>query len=104
MIDPGVNSLLTMMSKNEKTKLSYSKYEYLNVTKRKEILIKIEKIKKEKIEKIENKLTKDKLRLKTSNNYKNFNEYFNLKMAMHKEITKLYNDERLNKLKSMLHT
>ena len=99
VIDPGVNSLLTMMSKDGKTKLSYSKCKYLNKIKRKEILKKIEKIKKEKITKIENKLTKDKLRLKTSNIYKNFNEYFHLKMKIHNEIIKLYNDERLNKLK-----
>jgi len=45
------NSLLTMMSKDEKTTLSYSKSEYLNKTQRK-------KIKKEKITKLENTLTK----------------------------------------------
>ena len=99
VIDPGVNSLLTMMSKDKKTKFTYSKCEYLNRTKRKEILKKMEKIKNEKITKIENKLTKEKTRLKTSNIYKNFNEYFKLKMEIHKEIVKLYNDIRFNKLK-----
>ena len=98
VIDPGINSLLTMMSKDGKTKMSYTKCHNLNKTKRKEILKKIEKIKKEKIIKLENKLTKDKLRLKTSNIYINFNEYFKLKMEIHNEITKLYNDDRLNKL------
>ena len=99
VIDPGVNSLLTMMSKDKKTKFTYSKCEYLNRIKRKEILKKMEKIKNEKITKIENKLTKEKTRLKTSNIYKNFNEYFKLKMEIHKEIVKLYNDIRFNKLK-----
>ena len=45
------------------------------------------------------KLTTEKTRLKTSNIYKNFNEYFKLKMEIHKEIVKLYNDIRFNKLK-----
>ena len=31
--------------------------------------------------------------------YKNFNEYFHFQMKIHNEIIKLYNDERLNKLK-----
>ena len=31
--------------------------------------------------------------------YKNFNEYFYFQMKIHNEIIKLYNDERLNKLK-----
>ena len=101
VIDPGVNSLLTIMSKDKKTKMSYSKCEYLNKTKRKEILKKIERIKKEKITNLENELTKDKLelRLRVSNIYKNFNKYLNLKMKMHNEIVNLYNDVRLNKLK-----
>ena len=99
VIDPGVNSLLTMMSKDNKTKMSYSKCQYLNKIKRKEIIKKIEKIKKEKIKKIENKLTIEKSRLRASNEYKKFNEYFNLKMEIHNELSKLYNDIRLNKLK-----
>ena len=44
-------------------------------------------------------MTTEKTRLKTSNIYKNFNEYFKLKMEIHKEIVKLYNDIRFNKLK-----
>jgi len=70
-------------------------------TKRKEILKKIERIKKEKIINLENELTKDKLelRLRVSNIYKNFNKYLNLKMKMQNEIVNLYNDVRLNKLK-----
>ena len=99
VIDPGVNSILTIMSKDNKTKLSYSKCYYINKTKRKQTLKKIEKIKKDNITKLENKLTKETTRLKTSNIYKNFNEYFNLKMSIHNEIVKLYQDKRLNKLK-----
>jgi len=99
VIDPGINSLLTMMSKDENTNMSYTKCHNLNKIKRKEILKKIKKIKKEKITLMENKLTNDKLRLRTSNIYINFNKYFHLKMKMHSEIVKLYNDERLNKLK-----
>ena len=99
VIDPGVNSLLTMLSNDEKTKMTYSKSNYINSTKRKKTLIQIQKIKNEKITKIENKLTKENLRLKTSNNYKTFNEFVTLKMKIHNELTKLYNDSRLNKLK-----
>ena len=99
VIDPGMNSLLTMLSKDKKKYMSYSKCCYLNKTKRKEILKKIERIKKEKIIKLENELTKENNRLRTSNNYKNFNQYFHLKMKIHNQIVKLYNDERLNKLK-----
>jgi hypothetical protein len=79
--------------------MTYSKSEYLNITQRNKIQNKIEKIKKEKITKLENKLTKDKKRLRTSNIYKNFNEYFILKMEIHNEVCKLYEDKRLNKLK-----
>ena len=99
VIDPGINSILTMMSKDGKTKMTYSKSEYLNITQRNKIQNKIEKIKKEKITKLENKLTKDKTRLRTSNIYKNFNEYFILKMEIHNEVCKLYEDKKLNKLK-----
>ena len=99
VIDPGINSILTMMSKDGKNKMTYSKSEYLNITQRNKIQNKIEKIKKEKITKLENKLTKDKTRLRTSNIYKNFNEYFILKMEIHNEVCKLYEDKRLNKLK-----
>jgi hypothetical protein len=99
LIDPGMNSLLTMMSKDGKINMSYSKCEYLNKTKRKETLKKIEKIKKEKIIKIENELTKEQTRLKTSNTYKTFNKYFTLKMKIHSELVSLYNEPKLNKLK-----
>jgi hypothetical protein len=99
VIDPGINSLLTIMSKDEKTKMNYSKSEYINKIQRKKTQSKIEKIKKEKITKLENSLTKEKTRLRTSNIYKNFNEYFTLKMLIHKSIVKLYQDLKLNKLK-----
>ena len=99
VIDPGINSLLTIMSKDEKTTMSYSKSEYINKTQRKKIQNKIENIKKEKIQKLENTLTKEKTRLKTSNIYKNFNEYFALKMDIHIQLVKLYQEPKLNKLK-----
>ena len=99
VIDPGINSLLTMMGKDGKTTMSYSKSEYLNKTQRKKIQNKIEKMKKEKITKLENTLTKEKTRLKSSNIYKNFNEYFTLKMEIHIPLVKLYQDPKLNKLK-----
>jgi hypothetical protein len=47
-IDPGTNSLLTMLSKDGKTHYTYSKCKYISKTKRKETLNKIERIKKEK--------------------------------------------------------
>ena len=59
----------------------------------------IEKIKKGKITKLENTLTKDKQRLRTSNNYRKFNEFVILKMKIHNELLNLYNDPKLNKLK-----
>ena len=39
MIDPDINSLLTIMSKDNKTKFSYSKCEYINKKKRNMITI-----------------------------------------------------------------
>jgi len=98
VIDPGTNTLLTILSKDGKRQLNYSKSHYLNKTKRKETLKKIERIKKEKITKLENKLTKETIRLKTSNDYKKFNDYFTLKMELNDELLNLYNDKRLNKL------
>ena len=102
VIDPGMNSLLTMLSKDGKKSYTYSKEQHLNRSNRKKITKKIERIKKEKINDLENKLTKDNQRLRTSNDYKKFNSYFLIKMKIHKELEKLYNDERLNKLKWML--
>lgn len=92
VIDPGINSLLTIMAKDEKTTMSYSKSEYINKTQRNKIQNKIENIKKEKIQKLENTLTKEKTRLKTSNIYKNFNEYFALKMVIHIQLVKSYQE------------
>jgi len=102
VIDPGMNSILTMLSKDGKKSYSYSKEKHLNRTNRKRIMKKIEKIKKEKINKLENELSNDDTRLRTSNDYKQFNSYFLIKMKIHNELEKLYNDERLNKLKWML--
>jgi len=99
VIDPGINSLLTMLSKDGKINFSYTKEHHMNRTNRKKMTKKIEKIKKEKIIKLENKLTKENERLKTSNDYKKFKSYFNIKMEIHNELEKLYNDNRLNKIK-----
>ena len=99
VIDPGMNSLLTMLSKDGKTSYTYSKQHNINRTNRNKMMKKIEKIKKEKIKKIENKLTLENERLKSSNNYNKFKLYYSKKMEIHNEIEKLYNDERLNKLK-----
>jgi hypothetical protein len=93
-----MGSLLTMMSKDEKNTLSYSKSHYLNRTKRKQIMKKIERMKKEKINKLENQLSKDSQRLKTSNDYEKFKTYYNLKMKLHDELENLYNNKKLNKL------
>ena len=57
------------------------------------------RIKKEKIYQIENKLTEEDIRLRTSNNYETFVMYYNKKMSIHNELELLYNDKRLNKLK-----
>ena len=102
VIDPGMNSLLTMLSKDGKKSYTYSKEQHLNRSNRKKITKKIERIKKEKINDLENKLTKDNQRLRTSNDYKKFNSYFLIKMKIHKELENLYNDVRLNKLKWIL--
>ena len=102
VIDPGMNSLLTMLSKDGKKKYSYSKSHHLNRTNRKKIQKKIEQIKKNKINKLENQLTKENERLKTSNDYKKFKLYFEIKMKIHNELEILYNDEKLNKLKWMM--
>ena len=102
VIDPGMNSLLTMLSKDGKKKYSYSKSHHLNRTNRKKIQKKIEQIKKNKINELENQLTKENERLKTSNDYKKFKLYFEIKMKIHNELEMLYNDEKLNKLKWMM--
>jgi hypothetical protein len=100
LIDPGMGSIFTIMSKDGKKTMSYTKEKYLNRTNRKKIMKKIEKIKKEKkITELEKELTKENQKLKASNNYKNFNLYFQLKMNIHDKLTKLYNDDKLNKLK-----
>lgn len=99
VIDPGMNSILTMMSKDEKKTYSYTKQHHLNRTNRNKILKKIEKIKKNKINKLEKQLTKDNKRLRSSNDYLNFKSYFNMKMKLHNNLVKMYNDNKLNKLK-----
>ena len=99
VIDPGMNSLLTMMSKDGNKSYSYSKEHHINRTNRKKYKKKIELIKKEKIKKLEEELSKSDERLKTSNDYETFKLYFNKKMKHHNLICKLYNDSKLNKLK-----
>ena len=99
VIDPGMNSIFTMLSKDGKTKYEYTKQLHINRTSRKKMLEKIERIKKEKITKLENSLCDDEKRGKTSNNYKDFKEYYNKKMKLHDELVKLYDCDKLNKLK-----
>ena len=103
VIDPGMNSLFTMLSKPDKKgkqkKYSYTKQKHLSRTKRNEIARKINKIRNEKIIKIENSLTKENERLRTSNSYEKFNLYNNEKSKIYEEVKELYNDKRINKLK-----
>lgn len=99
VIDPGMNSLLTMMSKDGNKLYSYSKEHHINRTNRKKYQKKIELIKKEKIKKLEEELSKSEERLKTSNDYETFKSYCDKKMRNHNLIYKLYNDSKLNKLK-----
>ena len=103
VIDPGMNSLFTMLSKPDKKgkqkKYSYTKQKHLSRTKRNEIAKKMNKIRNEKIIKIENSLTKENERLRTSNSYEKFNLYNNEKSKIYEEVKELYNDKRINKLK-----
>ena len=99
VIDPGINSIFRILSKDCKKSYNYSKKFHNNRTSFYKINKKIIKIKKEKIIKIEEELSKDNNRLKTSNDYERFKIYYNKKMLIHKELESLYNDERLNKLK-----
>ena len=103
VIDPGMNSLFTMLSKpdekGKQKKYSYTKQKHLSRTKRNEIARKMNKIRNEKIIKIENSLTKENERLRTSNSYEKFNLYNNEKSKIYEEVKELYNDKRINKLK-----
>ena len=103
VIDPGMNSLFTMLSKPNKDgkqkKFNYTKQKHLSRTKRKEMLKKINKIKSEKITILENSLIKEDKRLRSSNDYKTFNLYHIAKCKIYDDIKKLYNDKRLNKLR-----
>ena len=103
VIDPGMNSLFTMLSKPDKKgkqkKYSYTKQKHLSRTKRNEIAKKMNKIRNEKIIKIEKSLTKENERLRTSNSYEKFNLYNNEKSKIYEEVKELYNDKRINKLK-----
>jgi len=99
VIDPGMNSLFTMMSKDGNTKYNYTKQLHLNRTSRTKIEKKMISYKKNEITKIEVELSKEDNRCKTSNNYENFKKFFIKKMLMHNELEILYNNIYLNKLK-----
>jgi len=99
VIDPGINTIFSILSKDGKTRYNYSKKFHNNRMSFYKINKKMIKIKKEKIIKIENELSKENKRMKTSNDFEIFKEYYNKKMLIHKELELLYNDERLNKLK-----
>lgn len=99
VIDPCINSLFTMMSKDGKTKYNYTKQLHLNRTSRTKIEKKMINYKKKEITKLETELSKEDNRCKTSNNYNTFKLYFSKKMMMNNELEQLYNNERLNKLK-----
>jgi len=95
VIDPGINTIFSILSKDGKTRYNYSKKFHNNRMSFYKINKKMIKIKKEKIIKIENELSKENKRMKTSNDFEIFKEYYNKKMLIHKELELLYNDERL---------
>jgi len=99
VIDPGINSLFYMLSKDGKTKFNYSKKMHNNRISLYKIQNKMIKIKNEEIQKLEDSISKDENRQKTSNNYENFKNYFIKKMLLHERLEVLYNDVRINKLK-----
>lgn len=99
VIDPGMNALFTMKSKNGKIKYSYTKQLHLNRTSRERSLKRMEKIKKEEITKLENTLIVEEQRGKTSNKYDTFVDYYNKKMLVSDKLIDLYNCEKLNKIK-----
>ena len=98
-VDPGMSSIFYILSKDRSKHYSYSKKLHNNRISLIKINKRIKKIKKEKIENIETQLSKEEIRLKTSNNYNTFKKYYNKKMMIYKELELLYNDERLNNLK-----
>ena len=99
VIDPGMNTLFTMLSKDGKKKYNYTKQLHLNRTGRKKIEKKKNNYRKKKIITLENELSNKDKRSKTSNNYDDFKKYFNKKMKLHDELEKLYNNDKLNKMK-----
>ena len=99
VIDPGINTLFTMLSKDGKTTYNYTKSLHLNRTSRLKIEKKINNYKKKEIIKLEDELSKEDKRSRTSNEYKQFKTYFNKKMLMYEKLVNLYDNEKLNKLK-----
>ena len=97
--DPGLSSIFCILSKDGTKKYNYTKKLHNNRISLNKINKKINKIKKEEIEKIENELSHEEIRLKTSNDYETFKKYYIKKMLNHKKLEILYNDIRLNKLK-----
>ena len=100
VIDPGMNSIFTMMSKDRKTRYNYTKGLHINRTSRKRYLLRVEKYKKAGITKIEDEMSENTtVRWKTSTKYENFIKYYNNKMKNYDNLTNLYDNEKLNKLK-----
>ena len=100
VIDPGMNSIFTMMSKDGKIKYNYTKGLHINRTSRKRYQMRIEKYKKGEITKIEDVMSESTTtRWKTSTKYENFIKYYNNKMRNYNKLTNLYDNEKLNKLK-----
>jgi hypothetical protein len=88
------------MSKDGKTKYNYTKGLHINRTSRKRYQLRVEKYKKAEITKIEAEMSENTTtRWKTSTKYENFIKYYNNKMRNYDELTNLYNNEKLNKLK-----
>jgi len=98
-IDPGLNSIFTMLSKDQKKRYNYTSSLHLNRTSRKRAIKRIEKYKKEEIVKLEEELSKEDNRGRTSNSYNNFIKYYNKKMRTYHQLIRLYDCEKLNKIK-----
>jgi len=100
VIDPGMNSIFTMMSKDGKTKYNYTKGLHINRTSRKRYHSRVEKYKRGEITKIEDEMSENTTtRWKTSTKYENFIKYYNNKMRNYDKMTILCDNQKLNKLK-----
>ncbi len=99
VIDPGINSLFNILSKDGKKKYNYTKKLHNNRMSLHRNQKNMLQFKKKEIQGIEDGICKDENRLKTSNVYNIFKEYYKKKMDIHDKLETLYNDEKLNKLK-----